>query len=289
MLILDGKALAQQIRLEVRQRVADLKTKGVVPRLQVALVGDFAPSLIYVRNKENACAEVGIATETARRPESTAQCELLDLIVRWNQDSSVHGILVQLPLPKQIDPGAIIAAIDPRKDVDGLHPVNLGRILSSEPFFYPATPSGILEILSHYGIMTVGKHVVIVGRGDLVGKPLANMLLQKKVTGNATVTVCHTQTPDVGYFTRQADIVVAAGGRPNLIRADMVKQGVVVIDVGMNRIAFGTGTKLVGDVDFVHVAPIASAITPVPGGVGPMTVAMLLKNTVLAAQRTECS
>jgi methylenetetrahydrofolate dehydrogenase (NADP+)/methenyltetrahydrofolate cyclohydrolase len=218
---------------------------------------------------------------------NATQDELLRLIAQWNQDPKVSGMIVQLPVPKQIDPETIVTAIDPQKDVDGLNPINLGRILCSEPYFYPATPSGILEILLHYGIITEGRHVVIAGRGELVGKPLANMLLQKKSSGNATVTVCHTRTPDIGSFTRQADIVVAAAGKPNLIRADMVKNGVVVIDVGTNRIATEAGPKLVGDVDYAGVAPIASAITPVPGGVGPMTRAMLLRNTVTAAKRSQ--
>jgi methylenetetrahydrofolate dehydrogenase (NADP+) / methenyltetrahydrofolate cyclohydrolase len=285
--ILDGKALAQQIRDDVRQGVAALSGQGIVPRLNVALVGDDGPSALYVRSKEKACAEVGIQTETARLPASTTQEKLLGLVAEWNRNPKVHGILVQLPVPEQIDPESILMAISPRKDVDGLNPMNLGRILSSEPDFYPATPSGILEILSHYGILVAGRHVVIVGRGELVGKPLANMLLQKKPGGNATVTVCHSQTPDIGSFTRQADIVVAAAGKANLIRAEMVKAGVVVIDVGTNRIPTETGSKLVGDVDFAGVASIASAITPVPGGIGPMTVAMLLKNTVKAAKKTQ--
>lgn len=283
-LILDGKALAQEIRRQIRQEVEELKAHGAQPRLRVALVGSFAPSQIYVRNKENDCAEVGIETETARLPDSTSEAELLALVNRGNDDRSIHGILVQLPLPKQIDSQTILAALNPHKDVDGLHPFNLGRILTSEPYFYPATPSGVLEIMAHYGIIISRRHVVIVGRGELVGKPLANMLLQKKDTGNATVTVCHTQTPDIGYLTRQGDIVVAAAGRANLVKAEMIKQGAVVIDVGINRITTETGTKLVGDVDFAAVAPIASAITPVPGGVGPMTRAMLLKNTVKAAK-----
>ena len=293
-LILDGKTLAQRIRADVASNVAALKTQGITPRLNVALAGEFAPSVIYVRSKENACKEAGISTETARLPGTATQGEILRLIDDWNHNPSVHGILVQLPLPKHIDPEAIITAVDPRKDVDGLNPVNLGRILSSEPYFYPATPSGILEILSHYGIMVSGRHVVIVGRGKLVGKPLANMLLQKKAGSNATVTVCHSSTPDIGRYTRQADIIVAAAGEANLIRAEMVKEGAVVIDAGSNRIETDERqttndkrqTKLVGDVDFAGVAPIASAITPVPGGVGPMTVAMLLRNTVKAAKNT---
>jgi methylenetetrahydrofolate dehydrogenase (NADP+)/methenyltetrahydrofolate cyclohydrolase len=283
-LILDGKALAQMVREDVRRSVADLRKQGIVPRLQVALVGEYPPSLIYIGSKEKACAEAGIETATARLPGTTTQDELLRLVSEWNQDRRVHGILVQLPLPEQISADAILAAIDPSKDVDGLNPTNLGRIITSEPFCYPATPSGILEILSHYGIMLSGKHLVIVGRGELIGKPLANMALRKSVGGSPTVTVCHSQTADLGYFTRQADVLVAAVGRPSLIRADMVKQGVVVIDAGTNRVATETGNKLVGDVAFAEVAPLASAITPVPGGVGPMTVAMLLKNTVKAAK-----
>ena len=284
--ILDGKALAQKIRTQVRQEVADLKAQGVSPRLHVALVGEFPPSVVYVRNKENDCTEVGIETETAHLPEALSQQELLDLIQSWNQDSRVHGILVQLPLPRQIDPQAILSALAPEKDVDGLSPKNLGRILSGRPDFYPCTPSAVLEILQAYGIIIAGKHVVIVGRGELVGKPLANMLLQKSNTGNATVTVCHSQTPDIGAFTRLGDIVVAAVGKPGLIRAEMVRPGAVVIDVGISRIPFESKTRLVGDVDFDAVAQVASAITPVPGGVGPMTRAMLLKNTARATKMT---
>ena len=283
-LILEGKSLAEQIRAEVRTEVAELTRRGVVPRLQVALVGEDAPSQSYVRSKEKSCAEVGIASDTARLPVTFGQAELLGLIGRWNQDPKTHGILVQLPLPDQIDPDVVLAALDPRKDVDGLSPFNLGRIISGEPYFYPATPSGVLEMLRRHGIIYAGKHVVVVGRSELVGKPLANMLLQKRETGSATVTVCHSQTPDIGYFTRQADILVAAVGMPGLISAEMVKPGAVVIDVGINRVPGATGTKLVGDVDFPAVSQTASAITPVPGGVGLMTVAMLLKNTVHAAK-----
>ena len=283
-LILEGKSVAQAIREDVRAEVAELTRRGIMPRLQVALVGDNPASQSYVRGKEKACAEVGIASDTARLPTTTTQDELLELIRRWNQDPKTHAILVQLPLPGQISPDTVLAALDPRKDVDGLNPYNLGRIIASEPWFYPATPSGVLEIMRRYGIIYAGRHVVIVGRSELVGKPLANMLLQKRETGSATVTVCHSQTPDIGAFTRQADVIVAAVGKPGLITAEMVKHGVVVIDVGMNRIAEGTSTKLVGDVDFPAVSRVASAITPVPGGVGLMTVAMLLKNTVKAAK-----
>ena len=228
--ILDGKALAQKIREEVRQSVTVLKAEGITPRLQVALVGDFAPSLIYVRNKEKACAEVGIASETVRLPAGTTQAELLSLVQEWNQNPHVQGVLIQMPLPEQIDPNAILAALDPKKDVDGLTPFNLGRIVQGEPYFYPATPSGILEMLCRYDIIIPGKHVVIVGRGELVGKPLANMLLQKSNTGNATVTICHTRTRDLGRHTREADIVVAAAGRANLIRADMIRKQAIVIE-----------------------------------------------------------
>jgi len=283
-LILEGKSVAQAIRAEVRNEVEELKARGIIPRLQVALVGDDPASHSYVRSKEKACAEAGISSDTARLPATTTQAELLALVQRWNQDPTTHAILVQLPVPDQIDSAVILSALDPRKDVDGLNPFNLGRIIAGEPYFYPATPGGVLELMRRYGIIYAGKHVVVVGRSELVGKPLANMLLQKRESGSATVTVCHSQTPDIGRFTRQADIVVAAVGRPGLITAEMVKPGAVVIDVGINRVPCETGTKLVGDVDFPAVSQIASAITPVPGGVGLMTVAMLLKNTVHAAR-----
>lgn len=285
-LILDGKALAERIRAEVTEEVRLLKADGIQPRLAVALVGEHPPSVIYVRNKENACQAAGIVTTTARLPATTTEGELLRLIDDWNTDGSIHAILIQLPLPAHMNQDEAITRILPQKDVDGLHPVNLGRLISGEPYFYPATPLGILEILRYYGIIIAGRHVVVVGRGTLVGKPLANMLL-KKNGANATVTVCHSATPELERFTRQADILVVAAGRPKLICADMVKQGVVVVDAGTNRVSENERVRLVGDVDFAGVEPVATAITPVPGGVGPMTIAMLLRNTVKAAKNTQ--
>ncbi|MEO0108934.1 MAG: tetrahydrofolate dehydrogenase/cyclohydrolase catalytic domain-containing protein, partial [candidate division WOR-3 bacterium] len=298
-----GKALADRIQAWVGSEAARLRERGCQVRLQVALVGNHPPSQIYVRNKENACAKVGIQTETARLGSDTSEQQLLELIRAWNADPAVHGILVQLPLPEQFDEQAVVAAIEPRKDVDGLHPFNLGRILTGTPYFFPATPSGILELLRAHGIITAGKHVVILGRGALVGKPLANMLLRKPVVpdqplmgqdfeqlavqemGDATVTVCHTRTQGLELVTRQADILVAAAGQPGLVKRNMVRPGAVVVDAGVNRVAVGERTKILGDVDFAEVAPLTSAITPVPGGVGPMTVAMLLVNTVRAARK----
>lgn len=280
--ILDGKALSLRLQTEIGERVAQLKDGGIVPTLAVILVGEDLPSVIYVRNKEGACQRVGIATHTERLPQSTTESELLGRVERYNRDPAYHGILVQLPLPDHISQDRILAEIRPEKDVDGLNPINFGRLIGSEPLFYPCTPAGIIEILIQNSIEIEGRHVVIVGRGSLVGKPLANMLLQKSKQGNATVTICHTKTPDLGYFTRQAYILVAAIGSPKTIKADMVKDGATVIDVGVNRV----DGKLVGDVDFDNVKEVAGAITPVPGGVGPMTITMLLKNTLKAAERS---
>ncbi len=286
MILLDGKKLSAQIRNELKQEVVDLNKQGIFPNLGVILVGEFAPSVIYVRNKETACAEVGIKTETLRIKDDITEKELEAIIQGWNQDKKINGILVQMPLPRHINHQKILDSINPMKDVDGLSDKNLGHLIAGEsPKFYPCTPSGIIEILMRYEITIEGKHCVIVGRGELVGKPLANMLLRKDKIGNATVTVCHSRSENVGYYTRQADILIVAIGQPYFITADMVKQGAVVIDVGVNRInLFDNKTKLVGDVEFEPVSKIASAITPVPGGVGPMTIAMLLKNTVKAAR-----
>jgi len=279
--ILNGRETSEAIRKEIAQEVEELKREDILPYLGVILVGDYPPSLIYVRNKEKACEKVGIKSKTMHLPERTSQDELLSLIDLWNGDPEIHGILVQLPLPPHISQDMVLSKISPEKDVDGLTPVNLGRLLSSKPIFYPCTPSGIIELLERNKIEIEGKYVVIVGRGTLVGKPLACMFLEKTKRGNATVTVCHTKTKDIASFTREADILIAAIGSPKAITQDMVKEGAVVVDVGVNRV----DGKLVGDVDFDRVKEKVYAITPVPGGVGPMTVTMLLKNTVKAARR----
>ena len=287
--IIDGKQMAEDIRGEVAAGVKALVgSTGVVPGLAAVLVGDDPASAIYVRNKRRACEEAGIFSETFELPETTTQDELLALVAKLNGDDRFHGILVQLPLPPQVSERTVILALDPDKDVDGLHPLNVGLLLQGEPRFVPATPAGVQEMLVRSGNDPGGKSVVVVGRSNIVGKPLAALLMQKAGGANATVTVCHTGTADIGAITRQADIVVAAMGRPRAITADMVRDGAVVIDVGINRIedpSRRSGTRLVGDVDFDGVSEKASAISPVPGGVGPMTIAMLLKSTLLAAQR----
>lgn len=275
--LLDGKKIASEIRENVARRAEELKARKVVPGLTVILVGEDPASKVYVGQKEKACREAGFKSDLLRLPETTTEEELLSVIGRLNADPSVHGILVQLPLPSRIDPEAVIAAIDPAKDVDGFHPVNVGHLVSGVPGIVPCTPLGIVRMLESYGIPLPGKHAVIVGRSSIVGKPMAHLLLAR----DCTVTVCHSRTPDLGYFTRQADVLVAAVGRPRLITADMVKPGAVVVDVGINRLESG----LVGDVDFEAVREVAGWITPVPGGVGPLTIAMLLENTLSAALR----
>ena len=288
--LIDGTAIAADIRADVGRRAALLRERGVMPGLAAVLVGDDPGSVSYVSMKTAACAELGIFSETFRLPLETTQAELLALIAKLNADSRFHGILPQLPLPKQIDERAIMDAMDPAKDVDGLHPSNLGRLLRGETTgAIPCTPHGVLELLKRTGNDPAGKHVVVVGRSTLVGRPLAVLLSNKEQGANATVTICHTRTPDIGRFTREADIVVMAAGSPNALRAEMVKPGVVVIDVGTNRIDAPErkrGWRLVGDADFPALQEIASWITPVPGGVGPMTIAMLLVNTVRAAERS---
>lgn len=275
--LLDGKKIAGEIREDVARRTEELKRRGVVPGLSVILVGEDPASKVYVGQKEKACRETGFKSDLLRLPETTTQAELLSLIGRLNGDPSVHGILVQLPLPAGIDPEAVIAAIDPGKDVDGFHPVNIGHLVSGVGGMVPCTPLGIVRMLESYRIPLAGKHAVVVGRSSIVGKPLAHLLLAR----DCTVTICHSRTPDLAYFTRQADILVAAVGRPRLIKADMVKPGAVVVDVGINRLETG----LVGDVDFDAVREVAGWITPVPGGVGPLTIAMLLENTLDSATR----
>lgn len=275
--ILDGKALATEIRSEVKTQVAALAEKGVSTALAVILVGDDSASQVYVRNKIKACADTGIRSLEFRMPAETTQQQLLAKIAELNADENVDGILVQLPLPKQINADAVISAIDPAKDVDGFHVANAGALVTGKQGFVPCTPFGVMRLIEKSGVDPRGKSAVIVGRSNIVGKPMALLLL----AADATVTVAHSRTPDLCAVTRNADILVAAVGRAKLIKADMVKPGAVVIDVGMNRDENG---KLCGDVDFSEVKAIAGSITPVPGGVGPMTIAMLMQNTALAAQ-----
>ena len=283
--IINGKEIAAEIREQIRREVAELKESiGRVPGLAVVLVGKDPASEVYVRMKEKACLKAGITSFQHRLPFETGQDELLNLIERLNRDPRVNGILVQLPLPDQIDEGKIINAIDPEKDVDGFHPVNVGRLMLGEEGFLPCTPLGIMELLQRSGNSPEGKHVVVVGRSNIVGKPSAMMLLQKQTGANATVTVCHTGTRNLAEITRQADILIVSAGKAGTITADMVKEGVVVIDVGVNQVGETPEGKriLAGDVDFEGIKEKARAITPVPGGVGPMTIAMLLKNTLHA-------
>lgn len=283
--IIDGKRIAAEIREELMKEVESLKEVGCTPGLAVILVGENPASMSYVRSKEKACDKMGIHTETLRMGESVSQDDVLKAIEDFNSNPDFHGILVQLPLPQHMDDSRVIEAVSPDKDVDGFHPQNIGRMVLGEPKFVPATPAGIVELLRRAGIVLEGKDVVIVGRSNIVGKPLANLLMQRSL--NATVTVCHTRTKDLNSHTRTADILVAAAGSPQVITSDMVKEGAVVVDVGVNRVddpQSERGYRIVGDVDFDSVAKVASAITPVPGGVGPMTVTMLLKNTVQAAR-----
>ena len=286
--VLDGKRMAEEIRAEVAEGVrAQRERSGVAPGLAAVLVGDDPASAVYVRNKRLACDEAGMFSETFALPEETPQEELLSLIRQLNADDRFHGILAQLPLPAHVSEREVILAIDPDKDVDGMHPLNGGRLLEGAPRFPPATPAGVQQMLVRSGADPAGKRVAILGRSNIVGKPLAAMLMQKAAGANATVTVCHTGTPDMGAVTRQADIVVAAIGRPRALTADMVADGAVVIDVGINRVEDSTrksGYRLVGDADYEALAEKASAISPVPGGVGPMTIAMLLTNTLRAAR-----
>lgn len=279
--ILDGKALAQTMQAEIAAGVADfVRRKGFKPGLAAVLVGANPASQVYVRNKRKACEHVGMTSWLHELPAEASQVELVHLIALLNADPQVSGILVQLPLPKQIDESAIIDAVAPLKDVDGFGPASLGLLMTGKPRFLPCTPLGIQQILVRNNIKIDGQHVVIVGRSNIVGKPLALMLMQKSAGANATVTVCHSQTRDIAAITRQADIIVMAIGRERFLKQDMVRAGAVVVDVGINRTAEG---KLVGDVDFAGVKEIAGAITPVPGGIGPMTITMLLHNTLQAA------
>ena len=287
--IIDGKQVAADMRAEIKEQTATLReTLGIQPGLAVVLVGDNPASKSYVSAKEKACAEAGFASFDHRLPQDTSEESLLALIDRLNHDPAVDGILVQLPLPRHIDENRVIMAIDPEKDVDGFHPVNVGRLLIGQPCFLPCTPHGILHLLKRSGVSTDGAHAVVVGRSNIVGKPVASLLLQKSALGNATVTLCHTHTRDLAAFTRQADILIVASGRPGTVTGEMVRPGAVVIDVGVNRVEdpdSPKGYRLVGDVDFDSVRQVASLITPVPGGVGPMTITMLLYNTLEAARR----
>ena len=288
--ILDGTALSKEIRSEVAESTLNLKTlHNLTPGLAAVLVGDDPASAVYVRNKGRACDEVGIFSEVFRLPKDTTQESVLDLVEDLNRDDRFHGILVQLPLPEQIDETTIIEHIAPSKDVDGIHPFNLGKLTQGIPEFIPGTPAGVQQLLVRNGYDPAGKHVVICGRSNIVGKPLATLLTQRSDGSNATVTVCHTRTNNITDFTKRADIVVAAIGRPKAITADMLKPGCIVIDVGINRVEDASrksGYRLIGDGDYENILPICEAITPVPGGVGPMTIAMLLVNTVKAAEKS---
>lgn len=276
--IMDGKALSLKLKEQMKQRIEQLKQQGINPKLVVVLVGDNSASQVYVRNKHKSCGEVGIESEVITMPEQTTQQELLEVVERLNQDETVDGILVQLPLPKQIDEKTVLRSILPEKDVDGFHPVNVGLLSIGDECFAPATPSGIIAMFQEYGINIAGKNCVVIGRSNIVGKPMAALLLKN----NATVTICHSKTEDLASYTRRADVVIVATGRRHTLTADMVKEGAVVVDVGMNRNEQG---ELCGDVDYEEVKEKASFITPVPGGVGPMTITELLENTIQAAQR----
>ncbi|TDJ52929.1 MAG: bifunctional methylenetetrahydrofolate dehydrogenase/methenyltetrahydrofolate cyclohydrolase FolD [Ignavibacteria bacterium] len=286
MILIDGKETAKQIREELKTDIQKLMNEGKnVPGLVAIIVGDDPASKIYVKSKGKACNEIGMRTKTEEIPSSISEKELLNIIESYNNNPDYHGILVQLPLPEHISEDKIIEAISPTKDVDGFHPVSVGKLVIGKDTFRSCTPAGIQELLIRYKIETKGKHVVVLGRSNIVGKPIANIMLQKKEHANSIVTICHSAAPDVSYYTKQADILIAAIGVPEFVKADMVKEGVVIIDVGINRVEDSSkpkGYRLTGDVAFDEVAEKASYITPVPGGVGPMTIAMLLKNTYKA-------
>jgi len=287
MAIIDGKKIAHTLRTEFGQEVESLKKKGITPGLAVVLVGENPASQSYVRGKEKACSDIGIYSRNISLPASCSQKELLSIIEELNKDAEIDGILVQLPLPSQINEQSVIEAIDPSKDVDGFHPVSIGKMMLGEKTFLPCTPHGIVKLLELSGISTSGKEVVVLGRSNIVGKPVANMLLQKAENGNATVTVCHTRSLHTKEHTLKADIIIAAAGRPHTLTEDMVKEGAVVIDVGVNRLEDSSkkrGYRLIGDADFEALSKKCSHITPVPGGVGPMTITMLLHNTIESAK-----
>ncbi|HPM72264.1 MAG TPA: bifunctional methylenetetrahydrofolate dehydrogenase/methenyltetrahydrofolate cyclohydrolase FolD [Spirochaetales bacterium] len=284
--LLDGKRLAEEIRVGLGPRVLALAERGMVPGLAVLLVGDDPASVSYVTAKEKACAELGMRSVERRLPAEAGEAAIIEVVREFNDDPSVHGILIQLPLPKGVSEAKVVEANSPEKDVDGFTPVNVGRMVIGEPCFLPCTPHGVLKLIEASGIRTAGAHAVVVGRSNIVGKPLATLLARKSV--NATVTVCHTGTRDLAEHTRRADILIACAGTPELIKADMVKPGACVIDVGVNRVddqSRAKGWRLVGDVEFDAVKDVAGSITPVPGGVGPMTITMLLFNTVESAER----
>ncbi|MCX6153211.1 MAG: bifunctional methylenetetrahydrofolate dehydrogenase/methenyltetrahydrofolate cyclohydrolase FolD [Candidatus Kapabacteria bacterium] len=290
-LVIDGKAIAAEVRNEIKIKVSERIAAGKrTPGLAILLVGDDPASQSYVGGKGKACAELGVYSVIERRPENTSEEEVLSIINEWNRTPEIDGILVQLPLPKHIDENKVILSISPDKDVDGFHPQSFGRLVIGIPGFVPCTPAGIVELLVRSQIPLKGKHVVVLGRSNIVGKPIANLLYQKNPRANAVVTICHTAAPDFRVYTRQADILIAAAGVPLLIKADDVKEGVTVIDVGINRVddpSASKGYKIVGDVDYESVFPKAYAITPVPGGVGPMTIAMLLNNTLKSIEMSE--
>ena len=285
--LIDGAKIARSVRDDVARDVTALRGKGITPGLTVVLVGDDPASAVYVRSKGKACDEAGMASETIRLPATTTQDELLRHVDRLNADPMVHGILVQMPLPRHIDPDTVLRRMNPAKDVDGFHPINVGKLLIGEKDgFAPCTPAGVQEMLVRTGLDTRGMECVVIGRSNIVGKPMAALLMQDRTGANATVTVCHRHTRNLPEHTRRADLIIAAAGRPGVVTRDMVKPGAVVIDVGINRVTDAgakSGYRLVGDVDFEQVREVASHITPVPGGVGPMTIAMLLRNTVKAA------
>ena len=287
--LIDGNAIGAEMRTELGTEIAKLSKKGITPGLAVVLVGDNPASQVYVRMKGKACDEAGLYHETITLPKDTSEADLMGVLERLNANPKIHGILVQLPLPKQIDSNRALHRIDPRKDVDGFHPENVGKVAVGDPTgFRPATPYGVQQLLIRTGVETKGAHAVIVGRSNIVGRPMASLLLQDGPGGNATITVCHSRTRHIEQHTRQADILIVAIGKPEFVSGDMVKPGAVVIDVGVNRVADPSrkqGYRLVGDVKFTEAKQVASAITPVPGGVGPMTITMLLFNTVQAARQ----
>jgi len=283
-----GKDVSAEIYAELRTRIAELKSKGTTPGLAVVLVGEDPASQVYVRKKGEMCEELGMKSVTVRMPADTTQEQLMSKVDELNNDPSIHGFLVQLPLPDHLDEEAVINAIDPKKDVDCFHPSNVGRVLIGNPDFLPATPAGVQQMLVRSGVETSGKHVVVVGRSNIVGKPMAAIMVQKGLGADSTVTIVHSRTKNLSEITRQADILIVAIGKPRFVTADMVKEGAVVIDVGTNRIEDPThpkGSRLVGDVDFDNVKDRTSAISPVPGGVGPMTICMLMANAVKAAEK----
>ena len=286
--LIDGKSISADIRNELKHKINDLNKSGIIPGLGVILVGDDPASKSYVSAKERACESIGIYSDDNRYSSKITEKDLLDKIESLNNDPKIHGILVQLPLPPHINSTLVLNAITPNKDVDGFHPVNVGKMMIGEDSFLPCTPHGIIQLLKRCNIETKGKHAVVIGRSNIVGKPIANMLFQKNMDTNATVTICHTSTNNLKDFTRTADIIIVASGQPNTLTSDMVKPGVVIIDVGVNRVedvSKKNGFRLVGDVDFDGLFDVASAITPVPGGVGPMTITMLLFNTVKSAEK----